>query len=174
MAKVKSHLIQGKALYCKIIGAPVPGYDEDSLEWTFDLVLDKDQEKELLASGVSPRYIKDHKTTGERYVRFTRKAIKKDGTKGTPINVIDAQGHPWDDRLIGNGSVLNVAYTNNTVGKGKEARNKPSVLSVQVWDWVKYQPKSQFPTKPVDPEPGAQEDGSVSDGDASGPLKQDW
>ena len=161
---IKSYLIQGEALYCKIIGAPVPGFDEDSLEWTFDLVLNQEQENQLLESGVSPRYIKDHKTTGQRYIRFTRKAVKKDGSKGTPIRVVDAQGHDWDDRLIGNGSVLNVAYTLNTVGKGKDARNKPSVLSVQVWDWKKYTPKSTFPTKSVE----------VSDSDASGPLKQDW
>lgn len=162
---IKSYLTQGSALYCKIIGAPVPGFDEDSLEWTFDLVLNEDQEKELLANGVSDRYIKNHKSTGERCIRFTRKAVKKDGTKGAPIHVVDAQGHDWDDRLIGNGSVLNVAYTLNTVGKGKDSRLKPSVLSVQVWDYKAYKPKSAFPTKPVE---------AVSDTDASGPLKQEW
>ena len=78
--------------------------------------------------------------------------------------MVDAQGHDWDDRLIGNGSILNVAYTLNTVGKGKDARQKPSVLSVQVWDYQAYKPKSAFPTKPAE----------VSDSDASGPLKQDW
>ena len=162
---IQTYLIQGSALYCKIIGAPVPGFDEDSLEWTFDLVLNAAQEKELLSTGVAPQYIKNHKTGNERYVRFTRKAIKKDGSKGAPIRVVDAQGHDWDDRLIGNGSVLNVAYTLNTVGKGKETRMKPSVLSVQVWDHKAYKPKSSFPTKPLD---------AVSDTDASGALKQAW
>lgn len=154
---IKSHLIQGSALYAKCVGKPVPGYDPDSLEWTFDLVLNEEQEKEILASGVSPQYIKDHKSNGARYVRFTRKAVKKDGTPGTPIRIIDAQGHPWDDRLIGNGSVLNVAYTINPIGKGKDARNKPQVLSIQVWDWSKYESRGAFPTKPVEASEGIPE-----------------
>lgn len=139
-------------MYCKIIGKPVPGYDEDQLEWTFDLVLDTKGVKELLASGAGKQYVRQHKVTGEDYVRFTRKALKKDGTPGKPIQVVDAQGKPWGSDLIGNGSVLNVAYTLNEVGKGKDLRLKPSVLAVQVWDHNKYEPKTGFQVKPIESE----------------------
>lgn len=146
---LKTYHITGKALYAKIIGDPVPGYEPAQKEWTFDLVLDSENQKKFLDSGASDFYIKETKN-GEPYVRFTRKEIKKDGTKGSPIRVVDDQGAEWDDRLVGNDSTLNVQYTLNEVGKGKEVRLKPSVLAVQVWDLKSYKAPSGFAAKPVD------------------------
>ena len=149
MTKLKTYMItHGKARFAKIVGDPVGGYPEGTgpLEWTVDVVLSDEQVAEVLKNGTSPKYIKETKD-GEKYVKFTRKAVKADGTPGKPITIIDHAGHPWDNRKIGNGSLLNVSYTLNTIGTGKTARLKPSILELQVWELVKFTPPSRFPTK---------------------------
>lgn len=141
-----THLIQGKAQWAKIIGKPVPGYNDGPAEWTVDLVLDAKAKKELLALGCDKSYIKNKEGIGD-YVRFVRKATKADGSPGKPFSIIDHRGDAWDNRLIGNGSTLNIAYTFNEVGTGKTKKLKPSALSIQVWDYVEYKPKSAFPVR---------------------------
>lgn len=143
---INNHLIQGKAMWCKIVGAPVPGYQNGPPEWTFDLVIDKDTQKKLLKIGVAPQYLKDN-ADGETFVRFTRKATKRDGSEGKPIKIVDHKNQDWGTDLIGNGSILNVSFTLNPVGAGTAARLKPSVLAVQVWNLEKYSPKATFKTR---------------------------
>lgn len=156
----KTNILRGKARFCQILGKPRPGYGTEpgngDPEWTFDLVLDEQGKKDFLKSGADKSYIKSR--DGFEYVRFTRKAIKKDGTEAKPINVVNAQGKEWDPKvLIGNDSELNVAFVlNSRTYKGKTIL-KPSVISVQVWDLVKYVPKNSFPVKPEETETEAQE-----------------
>lgn len=146
---IKSHIIQGTALWAKILGAAPPGYDNGPAEWSIDVVLDEKGQKEFLKSGADKFYLKKTKD-GETFVRFTRKEVKRDGTKAKPISVIAADGSEWNqDRKIGNGSVINVAFTLNTVKSQGKERLKPSILQLQVWDLVEYKPATTFPTKPV-------------------------
>ncbi len=149
----KTYIVQGKARFAKIIGKPTRGYGTEpgdgELEWTFDLVLDADGKASYAKSGADKFYLKEK--DGVEYLRFTRKAVKKDGEPAKPIQVVDAQGRDWDQtKLIGNDSVLNCAFAlNEAVYKGKK-RMKPSILSVQVWEHVPYRPKTSFPTKPIE------------------------
>lgn len=148
---IKVNLVQGLARYAKILGVAPPGYDNGPEEWTFDLVLDEDGEKSYLASGASDFYLKTNKDTGERYVRFSRKAVKRDGTAGKPFSVVGPDGAEWDQtKLIGNNSVLNVKYSCNEIEHKKAKRLKPSCIAIQVWEHVKYEGKSGFPTKPIE------------------------
>ncbi len=130
------------------MGEPRGGYPngEGPLEWTFDLVLDEEAKKKLNSLKVSKDYIKST-DDGQDYIRFTRKAVKKDGTPGAPIRIVDHKNNPWGNELIGNGSTLNVSFTINEVNSGKAKKLKPSVLAVQVWDLQKYSPKSSFQTR---------------------------
>ena len=148
---VKVNLVSGKARYAKVLGKAPPGYDNGPEEWTFDLVLDEGGEQDYLASGASDFYIKTNKDTGERYVRFSRKAVKRDGSEGKPFQVVGPDGKEWDQKkLIGNDSVLNVKFTLNEIEHKKQKRFKPSAIAIQVWKHVKYEGKSGFPTKPAE------------------------
>lgn len=145
---IKTSLVQGRARWCKILGSAPPGYDNGPNEWTFDLMLDDKGKKDFLASGADPFYLREDKVTGESFVKFSRKAVKQDGTEAKPIRVLDHHGEEWNQSsLIGNGSTLNVQYTLNSIKSKGTQRNKPSVLAVQVWDHQKYVPKSSFPVK---------------------------
>ncbi len=146
---ITNHIITGKANWFKAVGAPVGGYPDGKgpLEWTFDLVLDSENIEKLLATGCAAQYIKENKD-GDKYVRFTRKAVKMDGTPGKAIKIVDSQNKDWDEtKLIGNGSVLNVSFTLNEVGMGKDKRFKPSVLAVQVWELETFTKGTGFTTK---------------------------
>lgn len=144
----KSYFVQGKANYAKILGKAPPGYDNGPAEWTFDLILDEKGEEDYLKSGASDFYIKTNKDTGARYLRFSRKALKKDGTEAKPIIVIGPDGKEWDQKqLIGNDSVLNVKFSLNEIEHKKQKRLKPSVLAVQVWEHKAYQSSGGFKTK---------------------------
>lgn len=143
---MKSSIVQGRARWAKILGAPVPGYDPESKEWSIDLILDEEGRKAFLASGADKFYIKEK--DGEDVVRFVRKAKKKDGSEGKPISVIGPNGADWDqDVPIGNDSVINVKYTLNEVTSQGKKRLKPSIIAIQVWEHRPYTKGAGFPTK---------------------------
>lgn len=144
---IKTYLIQANAKWCKLLGKAPPGYDNGPAEWSVDAILDKDNEKLFLASGADPFYVKVNKE-GERFVKFTRKAVKATGEESKPIRVVDHRGDDWDQsKLIGNDSVLNLSFSLNEVKSKGTKRMKPSLLAVQVWDWKPYKGKSEFPIK---------------------------
>lgn len=139
-------MIRGKARWAKILGAPVNGYKsklEKNKEWTFDLEIDEETQAVLTEQGFGDRLkTKDGAVT----FKFKRKAYKADGTASKPIKVVDAAGNDWDpEKLIGNGSILNVKYNVRAWqdGEGQSA----DVLAVQVWEYVPYEGGEQFPTK---------------------------
>lgn len=147
---IKTYLIQGKASYAKILGKAPPGYENGPAEWTVDVILDKDGVEQYKKSGADEFYVKTNKDTGEQYVRFTRRAVKQDGTEGKPISVFGPDGKDWEqNKLIGNGSVLNVKFSLNEVKSKGTKRLKPSVLAVQVWEHLAYKGKSDFPVREV-------------------------
>lgn len=150
---VKVYIVTGKARYAKILGAAPPGYDNGPEEWTLDLVVDEAGEKQYLASGGSDFYVKVNKDTGEKYVRFSRKAIKRDGSEGKPFTVVGPDGKAWDQKkLVGNDSILNIKFSLNEITHKGAKRLKPSALAIQVWEHIKYEGKGGFPTRPVEPE----------------------
>ena len=148
----QNKLSKGSTQRLKIIGPAPKGYGTEpgngDPEWSFDLVLTPETKKEYLSTKGDAFYIKKDNKTGEEFIRFVRKAQRKDGTDANPISVIDHRGDEWNPKeLIGNGSVLNVSYALNAVKSKGTQRLKPYVLAVQVWDHQKYKPKSDFPVK---------------------------
>ena len=142
-------LINGKAFWAKIVGSPVPGFDKNdpkAVEWSFDLSINKDVVKQLKADGLGAK-IKNKGDERGDYIRLKRKGIKNDGNPAKAIQIFDAHGEVWGNELIGNGSELNVnvAIEDGDYHGKKYRTMKP--ISVQVWDHVKYVPKSPFPTK---------------------------
>lgn len=148
---VRVNIVSGKARYAKILGAAPPGFDNGPEEWTFDLVLDEDGEKQFLKSGASDFYVKTNKDTGERYLKFSRKLVKRDGGEGKPFSVVGPDGQEWDQKkLIGNGSTLNVKFSLNEITHKGAKRLKPSALAIQIWDHIPYESRAEFPTKAVE------------------------
>lgn len=136
-------MLQGVARWAKIVGEPVPAYTKGEFEWTTDIEIDEVTQEKLREDGAE-RYLKE-RDDGTVFVKFQRKSVKKDGSPGKPFGIVDHAGQPWDTRLIGNGSVLNVKYEYNEVGVGKEKRMKPSAIKFQVVKYVPYQGKDDFP-----------------------------
>lgn len=138
-------IINGKAYWAKIVGKPVDGYKNQYKEWSFDLAIDKDTASMLKKQGLG-KYLKNNDDDRGTYIHLRRKAKKKDGTDSKPIKIVDHRGNDWDNRLIGNGSELNV-----NVGINEFDGNLTlSPVSVQVWNLVPYIPKGQFPTREDD------------------------
>lgn len=150
---------QGKARFVKILGNPVDGYNktEDDKQWEFDLEL-SDEDAENAGPGFN---VKVDQKTGAKYVKFTRKAYKKDGTAAKPIAVVDDKGKDWDRSvMIGNGSTLNVLYDSKEWEFGRKKGVRNSVIKVQVWDHVEYKRGDDLPIREDDQKPLA-DDGEV-------------
>lgn len=135
-------LIRGKAKWAKVTGEPVWGFENKFKEWSIDVYVDEETIARLKVEGLGPK-IKD-KGNGE-YMTFKRKELKTATNEpNDPIRVVDHHGEPWDNKVkIGNGSTVNVNFAINEYGKGEKSAN---ILSMQVWDLVKYD-GGEFPTR---------------------------
>lgn len=143
-------LIQGKAHWCRIVGSPHNNkFNPDVPQWSFDLSVDDKTATTLLDLGMRKRYLKNKSDERGTFLSFVRESKRKDGTAGKPFKIVDAHNNPWpEDKLIGNGSTLNVIVTLSERSWAGEKFLKPSAISVQVWDLVDYEGKSEFPDKP--------------------------
>lgn len=160
---IQAYVIKGKARYAKVVGKAPPGYDNGPAEWTFDLVVDAENQAKAIKNGMDKFYVKEK--DGLKYIRFSRKALKQDGTEAKPFDIVDAYGNDWDGKtLIGNDSELHVQFCLNEVKSKGQKRMKPSALKIMVWDLVKYKPKSPFETKEAPP----------AEVEAEGGQAQDW
>lgn len=140
-------MIQGRGKWCKIVGAPVKGYDdgEKNKVWSFDLYVDAAAVAKLTDEGV-PHQIRTDEKTGDKFITFKRKAYKQDGEASKPIAIKDNQGQDWDGKtLIGNDSILNVKYNVNEWAFGKKKGLRADPIAVQVWDLVPYEGGEAFP-----------------------------
>jgi hypothetical protein len=141
--------VRGKTSFAKILGNPVDNYAKDGKEWKMDLVISDETAKEMKQYGISDRVkIKDGYVDGQKYLSFKQPEYRKggDGTpvRNQPIKVVDIKGETWpDDKLIGNGSDVDVKFRVVDYGKGK----KPGVYisSVRVLKLVSYTKKEDFP-----------------------------
>lgn len=141
-------LIQGKARWAKIVGKPQPGYDKTQLEWSMDVYIDEAAKEAMTAEGVAGSI--KNKGDGD-YVSFKRRAIKRDGNPAQPIRVVDHHGNDWDNRLIGNGSTVNVKFAINETTYNGKMTLRPSIIAVQVWDLVEFEKGESFPTRESTP-----------------------
>lgn len=158
-------LMTGKIYWAKVVGKPFNKYQSDEKEWSFDLSVDKKTMKQLISEGVPKESFKNKGNEQGDFLKFARNAVNRDSAPAQPFRIVDAQGNDWGNELIGNGSTVNIKYVlNEKTYKGKNYL-KPACLAIQVWDHVKYQPKSPFPSKGVSTE---QDDTSVA------PTGKDW
>lgn len=178
---------KGMALWAKVLGEPAKGYDTEERSWTISLVLDPTEEatiqfvsklEELFkefhgTTNKVARYgwpfgdetIKDEngreKPTGKIKVNFKRREFtSRQQQKPAPI-VVDAKKNPWPaDKLIGNGSIVRVAFVawpwTGANGKGMSLE----LERVQVIELVSY----EAPTADV----FAEEEGYVVEREAPG------
>lgn len=140
-------LIRGKAKWPKVTGEPVWGFENKHKEWSIDVYVDEDTIERLNAEGLGDK-IKD-KGNGS-YMTFKRREFKQDGQANSLIRIVDHHGEtlqdkdkPYKGSRIGNGSIVNINFAVNEYGKNQKSAN---ILSMQVWDLVKYE-GSEFPTK---------------------------
>jgi hypothetical protein len=144
-------VLRGKTMYAKILGAPVLNYSKDGLEWKTDLVINKNTVKELKAYGIQDRVKqKDEFADGEPYLSFKSSELRKDGSKNSPIEVVDITGKPWNhDVLIGNGSDVDVKFAVVDYGVGK--KRGVYIRSVRVLKLVPYNKDNFAPIAEDDP-----------------------
>jgi hypothetical protein len=119
MAKKNVHTIRGKVYWAKVLGEPVLNYGGDGKEWTMD-VAPNDEGKQLLKDlGLGDRLKNKGDDRGD-FLAFRQKEKRLDGSFNRRISVSDAEGNPWPhDRLIGNGSDVDVKFEVKDYGKGK-------------------------------------------------------
>lgn len=140
-------LIRGTAKWPKVTGDPVWGFEAKHREWSIDVYVDEDTIERLNVEGLGDK-IKD-KGNGS-YMTFKRREFKQDGTANSLIRIVDHHGEmlqdkdkPYKGPRIGNGSVVNINFAVNEYGKNQKSAN---ILSMQVWDLVKYE-GAEFPIK---------------------------
>lgn len=144
-------MIRGSAFYAKVLGKAPLGYDktEASREWSIDVGIDAATRKQLIAMGVGD-YVKnkgDKHPAKDDFIGFKRRAQKVDGDPAKPIRIVGPDGEPWpQDKLIGNGSIVNIQFALNEKAKGGL---KPSILAIQVWEHVAYEggDREDFPVR---------------------------
>lgn len=145
-------MIQGRAFYARITGLPHKNkFNPDVDQWSFELSVDEDVQKKLLAAGMKPTYLRNKNDERGTFISFSRDATKKDGTEGKPYTVVDSKKEPWNpDTKIGNGSVLNcIVQLNERTFRGEKFL-KPGAIQIQVWEHSPYEGKSDFVVKEDD------------------------
>jgi hypothetical protein len=91
--------------------------------------------------GISDR-LRDPKEGDERenrFLSFRHNEFKADGTKADPIRIVEARGAenvPWDGRLIGNGSDVEVKFVVKDYGVGR--KKGVYIRAVRVLNLVPY------------------------------------
>lgn len=132
---------RGKTSFAKILGNPVGNKFGDDLNWTMDLVLTPEAVKEAKALGIGDRVKrKEEYLDGQPHMSFKQPELRKDGTPNKPIRVVDINGKDWDqNKLIGNGSDVDVKFAVADFGKGK--KKGVYIRSVRVLKLVSFERK---------------------------------
>jgi len=150
--KPQTAVFRGKAQYAKVLGEPMLNYNKDGKEWKIDLVLaDKGLLAEAKKLGIGDRVKqKDDYVDGQSYMTFKQAEFKRDGTANEPIKVTDILGNAWPkDKLIGNGSDVDVKFVVIDYGPGK--KSGVYIRSIRVLKLVEYN-KKEFDDLPEDDE----------------------
>lgn len=152
MSKNTTVVLRGKTMYCKVLGDPILDYDKTGKEYKFDFIPNdpKATAKELASYGIGDRLrSKTVKSTGEdlyegqKFMSFRQREYTKAGKLNERIEVVDALGKPWpQDKLIGNGSVIDVKFAVVDYGD-KKAGVYPR--KIRILDHIPYEDKGFAP-----------------------------
>lgn len=141
------HYVTGKIRWAKILGDPVPNYNRDGFEWTFDFV-PNDEALALFRELKIDNKMKEK--DGVKFLRFTQKQHQVNGKENFPITVVDARNRAWDPNTkIGNDSLCEVKFKVVDYGKGKPTGVYPQ--AVRVLDLNEYV-RQEFAPLPEDSE----------------------
>lgn len=101
------HYLTGKAFWAKVLGPPVPNYNRDGNEWTFDFT--PDNLAEVKAIEPLAKKIKNKGDERGEFIQLKQKEKTAAGKNNRPITVVDARNRPWNPAVkIGNGSLVEV------------------------------------------------------------------
>lgn len=122
------HYVIGNILWAKVLGDPVPNYNRDGYEWTFDFVPNDEALRAFRELKIDNKM---KEKEGVKFFRFTQKARQANGKENFPITVVDARNQPWDpDVKIGNDSLVEVKFKVVDYGKGKPTGVYPQAIRV--------------------------------------------
>lgn len=150
--------VSGTVYWAKIIGdeALVTNYDGDGKEWSIEFEPDDvsflkehrllDRLKDPLAyagrlrdKGEDDKAQKAEEAAAGRgdYLILRKSELNKDGDKNKPFTVYDADNQPWDDRLLGNGTKVDMKLDIRDWGPGK--KKSIYATAIRVTDLVPYE-----------------------------------
>ena len=135
--------ISGTAYWAKVHQPHFDQYNEQGI-FSIDVTVDAKTKKQLQDLGLGPR-IKNKGDERNDFVTIKRKYTRKDGTKNSAPRVVDSKRTPVSpDILIGNGSLVNVAFdTYDYDIKGNKGVGS-SLKAVQVTKLVEYSPSENL------------------------------
>jgi hypothetical protein len=151
--------VSGKVYWAKIVGdkALTNNYEGTGREWTFEFepddvsflkdhrLLDRLKDPMAYANQLEERG-EDEKAEKAResakgrgdYLLIKKAEFNKDGEKNPPFKIVDSDNQPWgEDRLIGNGSTVDLKLNIIDWGAGKKKSIWCSAIRVQ--DLVVYE-----------------------------------
>lgn len=140
MASNTTIYLRGETSFAKLLGEPLPNFAKDGFEWKMDLKIDPQDIKTLKAAGVADRVkIKEGYLDGAPYLTIKVKAERTDPKTGEKVKndppvIVDKAQEPWPaNKLIGNGSIVDVKLTVRDWGAGRPKGiylNKTRVLKL--------------------------------------------
>lgn len=140
MNNAKNVFASGKIYWAKIVGdrALHPTYDGDAREWSYEFV--PDDTSFLKEEGLLDRLkdVDDAKNPDKgEFLKLKKPELDRNGDKNDPIRIYDENDEAWpDDKLIGNGSKVDVKLRIVDWGKGK--RKSIYTSAIRVTDLVPY------------------------------------
>ena len=126
--------VSGRVFWAKIIGQPRTNYEGDAREWAYDFVPDDTsflKEHKLLDRLKDPKDPIDGP-----FLRLKKPELDKDGNPNEPIRIYDEDNQAWDDRLLGNGTKVDVKLSIVDWGVGK--KKSIYTTAIRVTDLVPY------------------------------------
>lgn len=143
MNKDKTIVVRGELHWAKVVGKARPytgnpKYDKGPY-WSVDITPDAKSLEILELNGVRSK-LKTPKSGDSRtqpYLALRVLENRKDGEKNPPPKIVDAAGEPWDNRLLGNGTIADIKIKVKDYGSGSELGTYLRVI--RVLDLVEYE-----------------------------------
>lgn len=132
--------VPGTVYWAKIVGhsALVDNYERTGKEWTYELVPDDTSflKTHKLLDRLKDKDDPRNPNKGE-YLHLKKPELTRDGDCNEPIKILDKDGSPWDDRLIGNGTRVVAKLTIKDWGVGK--KKSIYTAAIRIEDLVSYE-----------------------------------
>lgn len=126
MAKDATIVIRGSVDWAKIVGKARPytgnpKYDKGPY-WSVDITPDKNSRALIKATGINEklREPKENDARKESFISLKVLENRADGSKNDPPKISDIRGQAWDNRLLGNGTVMDIKVKVKDYGSGSE------------------------------------------------------